>query len=58
MANITKIAERTRVKINTHRFSVEMGLLRGENLISLTGLKLTSKPKHVKFLEILKEMEE
>ena len=40
------------------RFSMEIGSLGDENLILLTGLKETLKPKRERILEILKEIEE
>ena len=40
------------------QFSIGIGSLGDENLILLTGLKETLKPKHERILEILKEIEE
>ena len=40
------------------RFSMGIGSLGDENLILLTGLKETLKPKCERILEILKEIEE
>ena len=40
------------------RFSIGIGSLGEENLILLTGLKETLKPKRERILEILKESEE
>ena len=42
----------------TLRFSIRIGYLGIENLILLTGLKETLKPKRKRILEILKEMKE
>ena len=40
------------------RFSIGKGSLGEENLISLTDLKETLKPKRERILKILKEIEE
>ena len=40
------------------RFSMGIGSLGDENLILLTGLKETLKPKRERILEILKDIEE
>ena len=40
------------------RLSIGVGSLGEENLILLTGLKKTLKPKSERILEILKEVEE
>ena len=40
------------------RFSIGIGSLGDENLILLTGLKETLKPKRKRILEIVKEIEE
>ena len=54
----TKIKRRTWNKIDATCFSIEIGSLGEENLILLTCLKSTLKPKSEKILQIFKEVED